>query len=446
MGTSITSSKVGDYTCDNSLFSWESSTAKVKTLEDSIIVSSNVLTTDEIKISQYDLRQYSLLQKRNLIFSEKLTKEYVLAHLQTINFSETYFDHISFILRILESIAFMELEKNNVQSSSKEKLRLDVKCISSFGIKRSEYLALSDSDKTQTAKMFKEKLTLDSKLLKDSSVKLSELVNILDSKLVDISLVNKEVVGIVEFYFDLITYLLAVNESLNISEKLTRELAVSKEEIIALSPALLNRTETLIKEILMVEPSYSDSISFKRRFNEFVSIVDKVSKTLHIEKKVAIKILESWLRHANATLSDLTFSSTPITLEDFGASLVPAGYLEWKDFQVGDYTYQDALIKIILEASINADRPYIEDWKMNVDVPDIIDMGTAHCTTSNQPLFIPFNKEFHVTPEIIVQIKSGATQTTYLNVISSSKEGFSVELRNEGVYADGYISWSAKGY
>ena len=441
------STKGSSYTWDSSLYSWDSLTAEIKSVDDATIVNNamNVIE-DVIHVSSIDHREITLKRFISLNLSEQLFKKYYFVSKVDLKVAETYYDHINFILKIIEHLIVLEQEIKTPTNIYKENISVHDRVSNSPTKRIFSSVSFSDRLKNMPTKKSNEEITL-SDLIKNSPLKqVNEKLKILDLVSKDSSILIKERLNIVAFYYDLITFILAFSEVCHITDEMLKDISIAKKDSLKIQERLKKDLLNKFFEEFELQEVYKTKTAFKRKFAENLHIIDRVAKNLGIKKKVAITLLESWLHNANAVISDIVISSKELAVNDFDSALVPAGYSSWKDFQVGDYTYKEALIKIILEASINSDRPYVEEWTMNVDVPDISDSGTAHCTTTNQPLTISFNKVFHVVPEVVAQIKSGATANTYLNITSVTTTGFSVELRDEGVFADGYISWSAEGY
>lgn len=384
-----------------------------------------------------------------------------------------------------ETLALIELIKNAVKSSNYEELNI------------------SDIDFKDVTSVSNETVAFVELLQKLSDINKFEGINITDIRpTFDMESVSSETLQFIEFYSDLISFHLAITEVVNFVECLHKDIIVPKmgietldiverqfkdidnveletinfaekdskkvtsistegvnfEEIPQNHPTSMNlETFGIAEEVykdyiravyvsLTVDEEYTDKVSFIRTYTETLDIIDEVAKDFGLNKLVALQIIESWLRHANATISDIAISNIEMTLENFGMALSPVGYTDFKNFQTGDYTYKDALIRIILEAGVTSDRPNIDKWEFNVDLPDVTDRGTTHLTLANQPLTVTFNRKFYTVPEVIITVKSASTTGAKVSIGTITSSGFTVELKDGATTIDGYISWSAVGY
>ena len=93
---------------------------------------------------------------------------------------------------------------------------------------------------------------------------------------------------------------------------------------------------------------------------------------------------------------------------------------------------------------MTSDRPVVETWTYNVDLPDIIKRGTETLAARNTT--IDFDEAFYQVPEVTITMKGASGTVPVPNITAITKEGFSVELRNtSGTLVAGTISWQAIG-
>ena len=194
-------------------------------------------------------------------------------------------------------------------------------------------------------------------------------------------------------------------------------------------------------------------LTVTRDFDVRLGITTNIKKD--IEKSpfdVCLGIDVDRIANAGQIMGDIRFYDTALNEGNYSGILTPYGYGRWRELVTGEYIYQGAICKYCMQSSLNADRPNTRQYVHKVDVPDIIDTGTATLTKTNQPLFVRFSDEevrrFHVVPELNVNIKSyGGTGATPLVIpYNVTREGFYVTMKVDGAYVDGTISYSARGY
>lgn len=167
--------------------------------------------------------------------------------------------------------------------------------------------------------------------------------------------------------------------------------------------------------------------------------------------KGALGIGASKISGAQTVLSDLRFYDKVLNETNFDESFAPFGYSKWKKMITGDYIYQKALCKYVMQSSFSADRPNVRMYTHKVDVPDVVDTGTEVLTTTNQPCEVQFNsnRKFHIVPELNVTIKSysGTGATPLVLAYNVTTTSFMVVMKNEdGGYVEGTITYAARGY
>lgn len=124
------------------------------------------------------------------------------------------------------------------------------------------------------------------------------------------------------------------------------------------------------------------------------------------------------------------------------------------EFKVGEYEYQEALVRIKIESQINQSEPTASNVVMHVDIPDTDDRGIAEITSTAAPTKVYYNKHYYKPPDISVTLRGGNTSNGYIApyIVSTSKSDdhgayFEVELLNEkNERKTGTINWVAKGY
>lgn len=216
------------------------------------------------------------------------------------------------------------------------------------------------------------------------------------------------------------------------------------------SPALAKYITKGVPQDINFAENLSKTSIWNRLYSEHLNLVERLGKDYLLQQDRIINIIEQYIRNANAVISDIEFRNEELDINSFiDITQSPTGYSPFRDFISGDYTYKEALIKVILNSDITADRPYIEEWTMNIDVPDVTDRGTAHTTEHNQPLWVPFNKKFHVPPEVVITLKTAENVSGELPVpaiYGITEVGFYLILKAGADYYEGNVTWTATGY
>lgn len=196
---------------------------------------------------------------------------------------------------------------------------------------------------------------------------------------------------------------------------------------------------------------YTTVNAYFRKFSIALGLQEVHNKKTIKPFKGALGIGVLKINNAQQVLSDLRFYDKVLNETNFDETFTPFGYSKWKKMITGDYIYQKALCKYVMQASLNADRPNARVYTHKVDVPDLLAQGTVELTVSNQPREVHFPKDrtFHIVPEMNISIKSysGTGATPLVLAYNVTTKGFMVVMKNEdGGYVDGTITYAARGY
>lgn len=204
------------------------------------------------------------------------------------------------------------------------------------------------------------------------------------------------------------------------------------------------------EDTLNVELSYTTTNVFIRDFD--VSVGVKPTLSNEVTKNIPINIDVGVLKVGNAgqVIGDIRFYNKVLNETNWDETITPFGYGKWKEMITGDYIYQKALCKFIMQASLNADRPNARTYIHKIDVPDLVDRGTVTLTADNQPYEVEFNADrvFHVVPEVNVTIKSysGVDGTPLIIPYDITTKGFKVTMKMGTEFVAGNITYAARGY
>jgi hypothetical protein len=168
------------------------------------------------------------------------------------------------------------------------------------------------------------------------------------------------------------------------------------------------------------------------------SLVLNLSESLSVGDQV---------RHnAKAIISDIYVGTSDISSAQFEtifATGQPVGYDPFSTFIDGNYSYKNAVYKVVIKDAGTASEARIKSMAVSVDVPDVFDAGSINVPLAG--VTVLFAKSFYIPPEITITLKGG---TTFAKPrISITKNSFFVELF-DGLNnpTSGLVSWAAHGY
>lgn len=197
-----------------------------------------------------------------------------------------------------------------------------------------------------------------------------------------------------------------------------------------------------IRQLIQCSVAFAETLkktkTYQRLLHELLKIEDASQKRAAIHNSSSFSIDADMLHHSNAVISDIIIGT-----EEVGAD-IPPGYTDFVRFLPGDYAYTKALVKLTLEADMTADRPMVDTWTYNVDLPDIVKRGNATLAAENTT--ITFDSRFYQIPEVTITMRAASGAVPIPNITSVTRDSFKVELRNSsGQLVAGTISWQAIG-
>lgn len=242
-------------------------------------------------------------------------------------------------------------------------------------------------------------------------------------------------------------------EAFAVAEAPSNAVGKNNSEAFAFAEARVSSVGLNKSETLTVVESCLNSVGFVREFVETMTVADTLANTYGLNKAEAFAMVDAWRRQGDLVISDMMISGAgDMTMADFEDFLkygnVP-GYEKWRDFIPGDYEYREAMFRVVLQSK-NADRGLLTNLQATVDVPDLIDRGSATITVAANGIAVTYNRHFHVVPEITLAARGGSGGNPIAPEFygSPTTTGFTVRLRDTvtGVFVTGSFTWAAHGY
>lgn len=232
-------------------------------------------------------------------------------------------------------------------------------------------------------------------------------------------------------------------------KQFTKDMAINLGLIV--SPTTKNDFIRNFTTELELDTPYSTVNAFVRAFSAKLEFSEKHHKDYTAPKKVPLDISILKVSNAGQIINEIRFYSKILNETNFDETFTPYGYSKWKHMITGDYIYEKAMCKYVMQASLNADRPNTRVYKHKVDVPDVTDRGTISLTVKNQPFEVHFSKDrmFHIVPEVNTTIKSysGTDGTPIIIPYNVTTKGFMLIMKNtDGGYVEGSVTYAARGY
>ena len=231
-------------------------------------------------------------------------------------------------------------------------------------------------------------------------------------------------------------YLLAEEEQLSVRRTDARAPHLSNRQTVHLGTAHAKRTVRRMATAIPLTERADRTTAYRRTASETVARLTDTALSPWQGILANITLLESGLDDASwARLS---------------AS--PSGYEAFHPFEVGEYTYRDALVRLLLTTGAAGADPLLYDVAFHVDIEDTRESGIADCTAS-APTRITLAHHYYRPPRIVLTVLSADTADgmPIPHLISQGETDgartFDCELRlANGTRKSGTVSWLAEGY
>lgn len=229
------------------------------------------------------------------------------------------------------------------------------------------------------------------------------------------------------------------------------------EDIVMSQEQLEKEIDMNLLERLAVEELLRRTADYRKSIQEAAALTDgnKAFKDIYVNKSELARLWDAMLQNCRGVLSDISITHGSMTLKEFAKQLITApGYTPFQDFKVGEYEYKEALIRLVLESTIEHSQPSVSGVIMHVDIPDTNDRGNVEITDTAAPTKVYFNKHYYKPPEVKVNLQGGNTGDGVVvpHIVSTDKANadgryFEVELLNStGGRVTGFITWQSIGY
>ena len=229
-----------------------------------------------------------------------------------------------------------------------------------------------------------------------------------------------------------------LREHLQIYVRTYRDSAVKAIQLLSIKDNRSVDVNQLIRRSVTFAEKLRKTNIYQRMLQELITTAETSKRQAAITNSSSFSIGDDILHHSNAVISDIIIGTEPVKAD------IPPGYIDFVRFLPGDYTYTKALVKLTLEADMTADRPMVDRWAYNVDLPDIVKRGNVTLTAKNTN--IKFDSRFYQIPEVTITMKSASGSVPIPNITAVTRDDFNVELRNSaGELVAGTISWQAIG-
>ena len=239
-----------------------------------------------------------------------------------------------------------------------------------------------------------------------------------------------------------------LGESLSFNSNLLSKYVFPVSDSICYGESSLYGMVISSNERLSLREDYDGVSFFNSGFDENIAIYSSTMSNISIGLTENIMLDTEAFTGFDFVISNLAIFNKEMSFSDFdNMTTKPFGYSNFREFKVGEYTYEKALIRVGVSSSDINFSTAIDKLSLHVDIPDTDDRGVVNIPAAET--FVKFNKKYYNPPEDVSLVIKGGTTNSFLvpKLISVTNLGFTVVIHDSsGNIASGAISWASKGY
>lgn len=250
------------------------------------------------------------------------------------------------------------------------------------------------------------------------------------------------------------TILHTFREELKTLDKVHRDIYAVRDDRIAIADKRLVKLERTLHESVDTDESFNRNVAFVRGLAELARIGDGLTRDIGKNQAEDIALYDAYVRASNSYIESVQVVSSFKEMDDFMAMAdTPPMYEQFTDFNVGDYEYEKALLRLRVVSKATQAQPLLYDVSPHVDIDDTDDKGQLEIKDTTAATKVYYNKHYYNAPEVNAMVKGGTGATTPVpNILTTDGQGdkgryFEIELLNSsGNRTTGIVSWVAKGW
>ena len=243
-------------------------------------------------------------------------------------------------------------------------------------------------------------------------------------------------------------------EELKTLDKVYRNIYAVRDDRIAIADKRLVKLERTLHEAVDTDESFNRNVAFVRGLAELARIGDGLTRDIGKNPAEDIALYDTYVRASNSYIESVQVVSSFKEMDDFTAMAdTPPMYEQFTDFNVGDYEYEKALLRLRVVSKATQAQPLLYDVSPHVDIDDTDDKGQLEIKDTTAATKVYYNKHYYNAPEVNAMVKGGTGATTPVpNILTTDGQDdkgryFEIELLNSsGNRTTGIVSWVAKGW
>lgn len=368
--------------------------------------------------------------------------------------TEIYWDNVLFLIHITENINTTDLLHKTVAVPLYDSLRFMDFLRKTSGLNKSATIDIAERERKTIEHTIYDTVAMVDELRRDMNNLVKERVSAMDSYVKHHVTMQKESVQVRGVYKRVWTTLQTFREELKTLDKVYRNIYAVRDDRIAIADKRLVKLERTLHESVDTDESFNRNVVFVRGLAELARIGDGLTRDIGKNPAEDIALYDAYVRASNSYIESVQVVSSFKEMDDFMAMAdTPPMYEQFTDFNVGDYEYEKALLRLRVVSKATQAQPLLYDVSPHVDIDDTDDKGQLEIKDTTAATKVYYNKHYYNAPEVNAMVKGGTGDTTPVpNILTTDGQDdkgryFEIELLNSsGNRTTGIVSWVAKGW
>lgn len=387
-------------------------------------------------------------------FTDGENKALEVVRSEMIHTTEIYWDNVLFLIHISEDIRTTEVVKKTAVKQVDDAFHFMESLCKASRLNKGEGLAVIEEKRKAIEHGLYDGLHIMDEWRNDMRTLACEQVKTIDHIAKHVVSAQFDKLHVQDTYKRVWQTLQTFREELKTLDRVYRNIYAIRDDRIAIADKRLVKLERTLHEAVETDESFNRDMVFIRGFEDLARIGDGLTRDIGKNQAEDIALYDAFVRASNGYIESVQAISSFREADDFLAmSDTPPLYEQFTDFNVGDYEYEKALLRLRVVSKATQAQPLLYDVSPHVDIDDTDDKGQLEIKDATAATKVYYNKHYYNAPEVNAMVKGGTVTTTPVpNILTTDGQDnkgryFEIELLNSsGNRTTGIVSWVAKGW
>nr|DAX05860.1 MAG TPA: hypothetical protein [Caudoviricetes sp.] len=387
-------------------------------------------------------------------FTDGENKALEVVRNEMIHTTEIYWDNVLFLLHISEDIRTTEAVRKTAVKQLDDAFCFIDSLRKASRLNRGENLAVIEKERQTIEHELYDGLHIMDEWRNDMRTLAREQVKAMDHIAKHATSAQFDEFYVRDDYKKIWQTVQTFREELKTLDKVYRNIYAVRDDRIAIADKRLVKLERTLHEAVDTDESFNRNVAFVRGLAELARIGDGLTRDIGKNPAEDIALYDAYVRASNSYIESVQVVSSFKEMDDFTAMAdTPPMYEQFTDFNVGDYEYEKALLRLRVVSKATQAQPLLYDVSPHVDIDDTDDKGQLEIKDTTAATKVYYNKHYYNAPEVNAMVKGGTGATTPVpNILTTDGQDdkgryFEIELLNSsGNRTTGIVSWVAKGW